>query len=189
MIVIGFIISTLVYLAGGRTTFWALTRADFPKSESWSCGIIASEYHHHNYNGCTRGRDLAKSRDRRVGLAYLWPVVLPVVLAFFIVTAVAVGTHKIITEPMRTPAERRERRLALERQVAAAEAEDEKAKALQAAAQTANRQPEASAKRRFPIFSTRQAEVVNGQVSSWECSAKNEGDPGLPPWDDTPEVR
>lgn len=140
----------IAYLIGGRTTFWILTKEDWPKSQSWSCGQCSSEYHHHAYNGCTQHRDLAKSRRWRVALAYLWWIVLPALICFYVVGGTALVVHKIITEPITTPAERRERRLNLERQVAAAEAEDEKAKALQTAAS------------------------VQAAPGTWECAAKNE---------------
>jgi hypothetical protein len=130
----GFVIPIAIYLAGGRTTFWALTKADWPKSTSWSCGGLD---HTHRYHGCTRQRDLDKSRDQRIGLAYLWPAVLPLVITAIVIAFTGIGVHAIITKPITTPAERRERRLRLEREVERAEAEHEKAKAVQAAAQMA----------------------------------------------------
>jgi hypothetical protein len=114
-------VSVAGYLGGARLVFWGLTRIDWPKSRSRNhCGH-ARAYHRHNPELCKEGRDLIKSRDRRVVTTYFWPLVFPFVLAVALVLLVIRGSYKTMTYPITNPGERRARRLALEQDVAAAE--------------------------------------------------------------------
>lgn len=123
------------YLVFARLTFWLLTRADWPKSTRWTCGRVETDSynggHSHKNSGCKNVRDLATSRRRRTALAYFWPAVLPVLVVFFTVAGVILGAHFAVTGPMTTHAEREERRLKLEQEVATAETEEAKARAEQ----------------------------------------------------------
>lgn len=115
-------VSVAGYLGGGRAVFWALTMLDWPKSRSRNdCGH-SNTYHRHNATICPESRDLIKSRDRRVATAYFWPLIFPFVLAVSIVLLVVRGSYKTITHPITNAGENRARRLALEQDVAAAEA-------------------------------------------------------------------
>jgi hypothetical protein len=114
-------VSVAGYLGGGRLVFWGLTLADWPKARSRNdCGHSRS-YHRHNATICVESRDLIKSRDRRVTVTYFWPLLFPFFFAVALVLFVAHGSYKVITYPITNAGERRARRLALERDVAAAE--------------------------------------------------------------------
>lgn len=115
-------VSVAGYLGGGRAVFWALTALDWPKTRSRNnCGH-SSSYHRHTAIICPEVRDLIKSRDRRVATAYFWPLIFPFALVVSLVLLVVRGSYKTITYPITNSGERRARRLALEQDVAAAEA-------------------------------------------------------------------
>jgi hypothetical protein len=129
-----------IYLAGARATFWALSRADWPKTMLWTCGKDASDHHSHTDRSygrepCIQKRDFPTSRLRREVTAYAWPVVGSVMAVVVLVALWCKGVHLIVTEPITTSHERRERRMELENQVSIAEAADKRAEAEQTAAQ------------------------------------------------------
>ena len=55
--------------------------------------------------------------------AYFWPVVTVAMAVVLLAAFSGFGVHAIVTKPITTPAERRERRLRLEADVRAAEVE------------------------------------------------------------------
>lgn len=102
------------YLTGARAMFWLLTRMDQPR---------LTKMVHSHYQATHPERDLDKSRNARVLMAYGW---LPLVIATTLVT-IALGTYQYVTKPMVTPAEHaeRKRRKRAEVEQAVADAERE----------------------------------------------------------------
>jgi hypothetical protein len=107
-----------VYLLAARGTFWYLTSLDWPHQAKKEC---INHSQHASYTRCTyrEVQDIKENRNNRVLFSYLFPFFAIV----WVLCIIAIGTYKVVTVPIATPAERREKRLELERDVDKAEAE------------------------------------------------------------------